>query len=378
MFTFNEATQAIANKPEFTVRDKGEYSVIDYNFNDSKTFVGETPEQTAILLNLRGTAFDNATGKIIRLGFHKFFNYGEQPEIDATLDFTKGTVTQKLDGSCIFPIPTEDGIRLGTRAGVTEISEMAEVFISNNVNYQKFLSRCWNFGSFHITPIFEFCSRKNRVVIDHPEDRLVLIGMRWIDTGDYFSHEDLCEIGKYYGIEVVERRSTAEIGELVAQTRSLENDEGIVVSFPNGHRVKIKADEYVRKHKAVDRLKFEKDVALLFMNNEIDDILPILDTGMSIRVQMFCGEFLTAYQVTADRILELFGELLHTTTDRKSFALAVRSSKYKTFLFQLLDSKETNLRLVVYGILNKWITSKCNTQSNYEEVRKMLDLKHIY
>jgi tRNA splicing ligase len=130
MFTLTEALEAIKNKPEFSVKDKGSYTVIDYNLKQKDTFVGLTEEDSEILLNLRGTAFDNETGNIIRLGYKTFFNYGEFPEIDSCLDFSEEhEITQKIDGSCIFPIYSKQGILLGTRAGVTDVSKLADDYL---------------------------------------------------------------------------------------------------------------------------------------------------------------------------------------------------------------------------------------------------------
>lgn len=370
MFNFDQAKAAIANKPEFTVRDKGSYSVIDYNFNDNKTFVGATPKETKILLNLRGTAFDNQSGKIIRLGFHKFFNLGEQPEIDAQYDVIsdEATITQKLDGSCIFPIFAREGWRLGTRAGVTDISEMAEAFIADKPRYKRFIDMCWNDGFIPIQPIFEFCSRKNQVVIDHPEDKLVLIGMRWISDGEYVRQSYVQETGNRYGIPVVENRPKFKsTQELVQWVRELKDDEGVVVSFPDGHRIKIKADDYVRKHKAVDGLRFEKDVALLIMNNSVDDVLPILAPTMQDRLTTFQRHFIRQLINTTE---ELVGEFVRIQMlsggDRKLFAQHASKSKFRPFLFSKLDGKE--------GVLHDWIVQNCNTQANYEKVRKLLDI----
>ena len=68
MFTLQDAIKAIEEKTEFSVKDKCDYVVIDYHIDFGDTFTGRTEEETTILLNLRGTAFDKITGKIIRLG----------------------------------------------------------------------------------------------------------------------------------------------------------------------------------------------------------------------------------------------------------------------------------------------------------------------
>lgn len=380
MFTLDQAISAIVDKPEFTVRDKGDYVVIDYNFSSNTTFVGKTVEETKILLNLRGTAFDKESDKIIRLGFEKFFNYGEHPVVDANYNIATGHIHQKLDGSCIFPIYAKSGTRLGTRAGVTDISVMAEQWIAEdpvrNENYTEFIKLC---GYLNLTPIFEFCSRKNRVVIDHPVDRLVLLSIRSNVTGEYRFDQGWRLIASDYNIEIVQEYNVPVGRSLINWVRQFEGDEGVVVTFDDGHKIKIKSDSYILRHKAVDGLKFEKDVVQLIVNNELDDVLPLLDDSLRYRVEIYQQEFLIRFVDTVDWIGNLYNELrddLKTAgkDSKKDFAAHVANIKYRSFLFAMYDNSAHHPR----DLLSDWIKKTCNSQIGCEKVRQMLDLTHVY
>lgn len=384
MFNLTQAIAAIAEKPEFTIRDKGDYVVIDYNLSSHATFLGKDADETKILLNLRGTAFDKETGKIIRLGFHKFFNLREFPASDSQYDITKGTVTQKLDGSCIFPIYAKSGTRLGTRAGVTDVSVLAEQWIAEDPvrgeNYMQFIKFC---RTMEITPIFEFCSRKNRVVIDHPVDRLVLLAIRNNWSGRYRNSLYLEHCASDFGLELVQNYSVPVGRTLVNWVRQFQDDEGVVVSFDDGHKIKIKADEYVRKHKAMDGMKFEKDVIKLILNNELDDVLPLLDAGTRQRVEDYRAKFLCRVYETHDQIDLLFTTLVSDVVEpaksrghdsRKAFAEHATKSQYRQFLFSMLSDPNTSLM----SMLTKWILQNCSTQAGCEKVRQLLDMTHVY
>jgi hypothetical protein len=64
---------------------------------------------------------------------------------------------------------------------------------------------------------------------------------------------------------------------LVSFARALLGYEGFVVRFDDGLWLKIKADDYVMKHKAKDSILQEKNVLALVLSGGLDDVLPLLD-----------------------------------------------------------------------------------------------------
>lgn len=373
MFTLQDALSAIKDKPEFSVKNKGSYTVIDYNLQTASTFVGSTVDETAVLHNLRGTAFDNVSGEIIRLGYHKFFNYGEFPEQDAVLNFNdKHVITQKMDGSCIFPIYASEGVLLGTRAGVTDISIMASEFAMETTNYVDLIFKCKTL--YNATPIFEFCSRKNRVVLDYPEDQLVLTGVRYMDTGSYMLHKDVVELSKEFNVPVVKQFSSTDqksFAELRKVITELVDDEGIVIRFESGimigHMLKIKAADYVLKHKTLDGLKFAKDVALLSLNGSLDDVYPILDDATRTRVQSFSDNLQSSLMSFITSLQSEFDSMKHIQT-RKEFAEVAKKSKYVKFLFGMLDGKPAEKLVIDFA------KRQCGTQADCADMQQFIGM----
>jgi RNA ligase len=68
--------------------------------------------------------------------------------------------------------------------GITHISEYVDEFLSviKNIKYNEFAKWCLDTN---ITPIFEFCSKKNKVVIEYEEDRMTLLAARENVSGKY-------------------------------------------------------------------------------------------------------------------------------------------------------------------------------------------------
>jgi hypothetical protein len=366
MFTLAEALEAIKDKPEFSVKDKGTYTVIDYNLNTKTTFVGRNETETDILLNLRGTAFANDTGEIVRLGFPKFFNYGEFPESDARLDFSQEhLITQKLDGSCIFPIYLPDmEFVLGTRAGVTDYSAMADEFIADKMNYSMFIKNIR--GMFNATPIFEFCSRKNRVVLDYPEDMLVVTGARQIHDGRILPRHELAYFCERFDVPLVKQIKSidsASFNEFRKSITELVDDEGVVITFPN-IMIKMKSEQYCDRHHAVDSLKWDHDCVKLIVTGLIDDVIPLLAPDRAEFIKNYAQGLMEAIDWKVKKIQWEFESVAHYT-DRKEFAQMVLHRDTKSFMFKLFENPRYNIR----EALLEYAKRMANNQANVKELK---------
>lgn len=380
MFTLSQALAVIKEKPEFTCRDKGEYSVIDYNLNSKSTFIGKDSAESRILLNLRGTAFDNKTGKIIRIGFPKFFNLGEFPEIDSSLNFEdEHLITQKVDGSCIFPIYIrEQELVLGTRAGVTDISQMATEFISDKPNYSNFIEFIRK--NFSATPIFEFCSRKNRIVLDYPEDMLILTGIRYISSGVMLSRstcEEICACYKIPLVKQISSTNSAGFKEFQKNITELVDDEGVVITFTSGtnsgHMLKMKSTNYISRHHAVNSLKWDHDCVKLIITGLIDDVIPMLSPDRAEFIQNYASGFMEALNLKAKAILCEFKNVAHIK-DRKTFAEMVLPLNTKAFMFKLFADPNYNIR----DALLDYAKRMSNNQANVKEFKNFIEFSMEY
>jgi RNA ligase len=369
MFTLKQALEAIKNKPEFSVKEREFGTVIDYMVSMKDTFVGSTPEETLILQNLRGTCF-NDNGDIIRLAYHKFHNLNENEEYhESKFDFSEPhTIQEKLDGSMIAPIPNfgrmNAGWEFGTRAGHTDVSAKAHDLMRTWQNeqperyeaYQKFIDgvmRC------NMTPIFEFCSRAQRIVIDYPEPKLVLTGVRCNVSGRYI--QDLRRYAVSPLIDVVRKQiGYTELKELAKEVGEMLDQEGVVVKFEDGRFVKIKAADYVLKHRALDGLKFEKHVLKLILLNEVDDVLPLVTPEVRKRLEDYRESVLNRVTMAQNEMLGCFERLSHIK-EKKMFAELVKDSPYRNGLFKLYDGKDY--------LIKDYVLSKCGSATAVEEVR---------
>lgn len=335
----DEVIEAIKGRPEFVVAKRDGFQVINYFVNMEDTFppVNEVAggskkdreakkRRNAILRECRGLVFDYE-GKVIARRFHKFFNVGERLEtLPDKIDLTKPHhLMEKLDGSMITPIPiTKNGeltIRWGTKMGTTDVASQAEKFVKENPEYEAMARRC---VTLNLTPIFEWLSRKQRIVVDHPEDKLVLLAIRNNVTGEYDKFENMRErtMALFPSIPVVKIYSTGQdILSVMNDVNKEEGSEGFIIRFDDGHMVKIKTEWYVRIHKAKEILKFEKDILSLIVNEKLDDVIPLLTDDEINRIRKYESDVVEGINAYVWGLEIFMKEMKKLKWDRKEFAM---------------------------------------------------------
>jgi RNA ligase len=228
--TIDDVLPHISGREEFRVMEKEGYTVINYAVAFEETFLWDSndPVGSAIRRECRGMIF-NQDGELISRPYAKFFNIGEKEEtqLNKVNLYESHIVLEKLDGSMIRPIPTSEGFNLATKAGVTEISQQAEVFISDKPHYAKFIHSMFD-GK--LTPIFEWVSRKNRIVVDYENDNLILTAIRNTEMGNYLPYFNVLDLAKHWNIPVVKAvdgLAVQNIELFVKQIREWEDSEGV-------------------------------------------------------------------------------------------------------------------------------------------------------
>jgi RNA ligase len=338
--TIDDVLPHISGREEFLVMEKEGYTVIKYVVAFEETFLWDSndPVGSAIRRECRGITFD-AEGNLICRKYHKFFNVGEKEEtqLNKINLYEPHIVLEKLDGSCVIPQPSPDGFVLTTKSGVTDISQQAEVFISDKPHYAKFIHSMFD-GK--LTPIFEWVSRKNRIVVDYENDNLILTAIRNTEMGNYLPYFNMLDLAEHWNIPVVQAvdgLAVQNIELFVKQIREWEDSEGVVLRFDTGHMVKIKSDQYVLRHKTKDAINQEKNVISIILNDDVDDLIPLLTPEDATRIQEFQHAFWLAFEDVAGEIYDLYRQI-DKGQSQKDFALFAVSSvlpHYQPFMFKL-------------------------------------------
>lgn len=368
----NDVLPYIEAYPEIRVHEKPEgFTVIDYMISTSETFKDDDEFALSIRRECRGIAFDTATGTIVSRPFSKFHNVGEneysQPN-DISFD-DEYIIEEKLDGSMCRSIRVGDSYRLGTRAGVTEFSILAEEFVKNNPAYHSLIQFCTECG---MTCMFELLSGDptHHVVLKHDETQLVLTGIRNNATGfNYDIHNTPCD-----GVKTVSKLSKSHdgINALLNHVKGLEGQEGVVIKFEDGRWFKVKSEWYIKLHHGKDLIRFEKDVIKMILDGTIDDIIPALDAKDATKVKNFQTALIITLNneatfikkiVTHAHKIELSSAEFHKVhSEHKSFG------GFHNVAMNYFRQKEKDEDSILKGMIDG-ILRKCGSITTINEVR---------
>lgn len=365
----------------FVIVDKGDYFVVNYVLMGEETFPvveGEDYHRASVLREGRGLIFCSKTGELLSRPFHKFFNVGERADT-AVLDLSKKHwILSKLDGSMVRPFMLNGNIRWATKSGITDVSMQAEEFVAKNPHYHDFAEQ-WL--KMEYTPIFEWCSRKQRIVIDYPEDQLVLLAVRDNFTGQYL-HDALNDAQNIWGIPTIQAIDLSGMNQeqIVQTVRVMEDSEGVVIRFEDGHMVKIKADSYVRMHKAKSYLENERDVIRLILEEQIDDVLPLLTEEDKNRVKKLQDQILHDILIFQTAIAAVRSSIKTLELSRKDFALKSESMDplLRAAVFKFFNDLGESMEYINYtkDLILKHLGSKQSYEKIKRSVLKTVDYRY--
>ncbi len=287
-----------------------------------------------ITLQCRGLIMDGS-GNIVSRPFKKFFNYEELVQKEG-FEFPKGNfhIQDKMDGSLGITYWIGDECFIATRGSFT--SEQS-VYANNLLQtlYKDALSGLQK----DLTYLFEIIYPDNRIVVDYMgESNLTHLATIETKTGKELFPESI-------GIPFVETYGNQSAANELPRVHRLQNQipynnkEGVVITFDNGFKCKIKHPEYVRLHRIMtnmtpksiwesmrdgdDILKVIEDTPDEF-HKEISDIVEDLtDKFNDIREE---------YQAIVDKTAHMFGS-------RKEMAIFAQDLKHPAVYFAIADGK---------------------------------------
>lgn len=336
--TIDDVLPYIEGRSEFIVAEREFGTVINYVVSMADTFDMTGPDDLggAIRRECRGIIFDHG-GNLMSRPFHKFFNISEKEETQIhAIDMSQPhVIMEKMDGSMIRPIWLYDRVYLATKMGRTDIAVEAEKLLS--LDQWDWLEAVMNTG---VTPLFEYIAPTNKIVIEYGEPKLVLLAMRNNFTGNYY-------MPYHTPFEVVPQYGSVDGGlaEYIERARQQQGREGDIIRFADGHMLKIKNDWYVRIHKTKDIIRTERNIADLIVNEQLDDVLPLLDATDLKTVREYETRFDAALENVLGRLEGLvnLAKVLHGGNKKDVAINFIPNLKYKddaSFIFSALDGKD--------------------------------------
>ncbi|MDE2425595.1 MAG: 2'-5' RNA ligase [Elusimicrobia bacterium] len=297
----------------------------------------ESPFSEAIVRECRGLILNEANNwEIVAFPFTKFFNYGEP--LAANIDWNTARVQEKLDGSLAVMFYYDHKWQVAT-SGTPDAS--------GNVNGFDFTFEELFWKTFkemglktpddgydiETTFMFELTTPYNKVVVQHKECKLTLIGTRDLVS---YAEIPIRWDQDYPHVKEFPLQSIKDIEETFNKLNPLEQ-EGYVVLDANYNRVKVKHPGYVALHHLRDSVSPKR-------------ILEIIRSGESTEFLTYFPEFQDIFNSTKEKYNLLVKELEDDYSEikdikiQKEFALEAINSRCSAALFQLRSNKVSSVK----------------------------------
>ena len=294
-----------------------------WNYSQTTQYEGKWDDVT---LQCRGLVTD-VDGNIIARPFKKFFNI-EEGKHTPTSEFD---VYEKMDGSLIIVFWYDGGWVVASRGSFT--SEQAAA--ASKIFFDK-LDHNFSIG---ITYLFEFTAKWNRIVVDYgDEDNLTLLGAIRTDDETEATYEQLEMVARGANCDVVKRYDGVKDYSTLKGIIK-DNQEGFVIRFSNGDRMKIKGEEYLRLHKIMTEVSTKSIWEILSNDDDIEMILKDVPDEFFDKVKEYVSELMFQYTILENEYLRIYDTLSDLKDKRSEFAKRALMFKHPQLLFNMVDGK---------------------------------------
>jgi len=222
-----------------TSRDDGDLRL--YNYSNACAIERNWNGATRLA---RGLILDLKAQRVVALPLETFFNYGGEHDTHGRKG--EGTVSylEKMDGSCIFIWFYDGEWRTSTRGAF--YSDQA--ILAWNIVHEKINTKMLDKNH---TYICELIGSENKIVIDYGSElRLVLLAVN--DNRNLRSNDAEVEFLQKEGITGFKFPRKFSFNNLVTASETAKDlpntEEGLVVKYENGVRVKCKGHAYCHLH----------------------------------------------------------------------------------------------------------------------------------
>lgn len=306
------------------------------NYTENATYDKRWNEVT---LACRGLIINEKTEEVVARPFPKFFNLGEMPDLESEIPFDEAPeVTIKQDGSLGISYKLNGKTYWATRGSFE--SEQA-----------KAAQRIWDkkYANVEIpdeiTLLTEIIDPLTKVVIDYQGiSDLIIIGAINRFTGDDLSFKDLMQLGEALGMRVTERMKLT-LDEAVALQSTIDSsNEGWVLRWANGRRLKIKGHQYLEVHKLAYGLSAKLKVEF-WKNGEIQNLLLKVPEEFSAEIEAMQLKLDQHADNLSNKVTNLYKNALKHTCDRKSFAHYLNANiprDVRYLVFKAFDNRLTS------------------------------------
>lgn len=319
-----------------------------------------------ITLTCRGlvTEIKGDSIRIIARPFKKFFNI-EENRYTPTTNYS---IWEKMDGSLSILFYYGKDWIICTKGSFTsdQAYKSREIL---HTRYKDSLSKLDKEKTF----LFEIIYPANRIVVDYGQrEDLFLLGVIDTHSGEEEDLSNYCSIHKYeqeIGLTMVKHYNNSLRGSNSYKALKdivSDNQEGFIVRFSNGDRIKIKGNEYIRLHKIMTAFSTISIWECLSSDKPLESILHNVPDEFYTKVSFYACGLRNSYRSIEFRALHKYYNILFSMGVIKDVLPYDDKDLCIGDINCLWDNKEVN-------IYRKEFSSYANLYNNSSILYKMLD-----
>ncbi len=301
-----------------------------WNYSQTTQYAGKWDDVTLVT---RGLVTNNETGEVVARPFKKFFNL-EENRHTSTNEFE---VYNKMDGSLIIAFYLYGSWVFASRGSFT--SEQAKA--ASKLFYKKYGDVGMNIDT---TYLFEFTAPWNRIVVDYSDgEQLTLLGGIKTNDGLEAPWYHLDSVSKLNAIPLVKKYDG--ITDYTTLKGMIgDNEEGFVIKFSNGDRMKIKGEEYLRLHRIMTGVSTTSIWEVMANGGNMEEVLKDVPDEFYDKIKEVVGEIAVRFDNIRTDYIQYFTDIVFKIgrEDRRRFAEEARRYNHSSILFAMLDEKDIN------------------------------------
>jgi RNA ligase len=301
-----------------------------WNYSQTTQYEGKWDEVT---LMCRGLVTDDM-GNIVARPFKKFFNK-EEHKHTPTYVFD---VFAKEDGSLIIAFQYKGSWVIASRGSFTSDQAIAAEKLFYKLEYHEKLDNP------EYTHLFEYCSDWNRIVVRYDTERLILLGMVENTTGNELSIDVLRSdfFQKEMGFLDVVKKYDGISDYTTLKGMIGNNEEGFVIRFSNGDRMKIKGEEYLRLHKIMTGVSTTSIWDVLSSGGNMEEVLKEVPDEFYDKIKEVVQDLVLKFESIQKNYLQHYLDITDkiVSTNKKAFAEEAKKYAHPEILFAMLSGKD--------------------------------------
>ena len=277
---------------------------------------------TEAALIARGLILHEERKLVVATPFPKFFNAGER---GLPIPYLPFEAFEKLDGSLII-IFHHDGRWVASTKGAFDSSQAQWAQARLDALDLDALTRGTTYLAEAVYP-------ENRIVVLYDKPALVMLAA-YAEDGSELSFPELDVVARKLGWRSAGRQAFTSIGDLIVHADALpKSQEGFVVRFSDGSRLKLKGAEYKRIHALISRCTPLAIWEIINAGDDLEVVRRDLPEEFWADFDAIRGRFATLIAGLETRLEETVAAVAHLTDKELGLQQAKLPKEIASFVF---------------------------------------------